>query len=114
MTDFLKLDFFIIHNLAQSRNFRSPILKVKGCWGWDSHRLAIYENVLLKQCILDIFQLKFSLKIWNNSSIRGLGPCPHLATPLYTSSFGEVTVGGVANELNEAACAVCPFDGYRV
>jgi len=26
-------------------------------------RSAIFENLLLKQCILDIFQLKFSLKI---------------------------------------------------
>jgi len=45
--------------------------------------LAIFENLLLKQCILDIFQLKFSLKIGNNISIGGgsspLGP---LAMPL--------------------------------
>jgi len=29
----------------------------------SAQRLAIFENLLLKQCILDISQLKFSLKI---------------------------------------------------
>jgi len=37
ITIFLKFDFVIIsfknHYLAKSRNFRSPILKVKGRWG---------------------------------------------------------------------------------
>jgi len=37
ITDFLKFNFVTIslkkHNLVISRNFRSPILKIKGRWG---------------------------------------------------------------------------------
>jgi len=43
----------------------------------SSQRLAIFENLFLKYCILDMSQLKFSLKILNNISIGGprlLGP----------------------------------------
>jgi len=38
----------------------------------SSQRLAIFENLLLKQCILNTSQL--SLKTWNNISIEGGGP----------------------------------------
>jgi len=55
ITDFLKFNFITISlknlNLVKSPNFRSPILKIKG-------RLAIFENLLLKQCIFGISQLK--------------------------------------------------------
>jgi len=53
ITDFLKFDFVTIslknYNLVKSRNFRSPILKIKGRWGRLSpQRLTIFENLCLR------------------------------------------------------------------
>jgi len=57
ITDFLNFDFVIIslknHNLAKSRNFRSPKSKDKGRWGFSElgaespQRLAIFDDLLL-------------------------------------------------------------------
>jgi len=71
----LKFDFIIIsfknHYLSKSRNFRSPILKIKRHWG-----LTIFWKSVTKIVhFLYISQLKFSLKIWNNILIEwGPGP----------------------------------------
>jgi len=61
-------------------------LKVKrGAGGGEPPALAIFENLLLKLCILDMFQLKFSLKIENNISIGRRKRSPWLPTPLACS-----------------------------
>jgi len=75
-THFFKLDFFIIslkiQNLAKSRNFRLPVLKVMGHWGREPQVLGDFWKFVTETMHFRYNSAQIHpKKIWNNISPLG-------------------------------------------